>query len=95
MVQKELREENIVKGRDMMEKEAKRQGYSLPSLMRHEWLEPIMSRYKLQSVDDLYASVGYGGLTTNQVLFRLIEEYRRENNIPKPGSSRIKQPVPF
>lgn len=82
---KELREENIVKGRDMMEKEAKRQGYSLPSLMRHEWLEPIMSRYKLQSADDLYASVGYGGLTTNQVLFRLIEEYRRENNIPKPG----------
>ncbi|MDD6204665.1 MAG: bifunctional (p)ppGpp synthetase/guanosine-3',5'-bis(diphosphate) 3'-pyrophosphohydrolase [Firmicutes bacterium] len=81
---KELREENIVKGRDMMEKEAKRQGYSLPSLLKNEWLEPIMSRYMLQSIDDLYASVGYGGLTTNQVLFRLIEEYRKANHLAKP-----------
>ena len=58
---KELREENIVKGRDMLEKEAKRQGYSLSSLMKTEWLEPIFKRYKLQSTEDLYASVGYGG----------------------------------
>ena len=80
---KELREENIVKGRDMLEKEAKRQGYSLSSLMKTEWLEPIFKRYKLQSTDDLYASVGYGGLTMNQVLMRLIEEYRKEHKIIK------------
>lgn len=80
---KELREENIVKGRDMLEKEAKRQGYSLSSLMKSEWLEPIFKRYKLQSTDDLYASVGYGGLTMNQVLMRLIEEYRKEHKIIK------------
>ncbi len=80
---KELREENIIKGRDMMEKEAKRQGYALPALLKNEWLEPLMNRYMLQSLDDLYASVGYGGLTTNQILFRLIEEYRKINNIPK------------
>ena len=35
---KELRGENIVKGRNMLEKEAKRQGYSLSSLMKTEWL---------------------------------------------------------
>ena len=80
---KELREENIVKGRDMLEKEAKRQGYSLSSLMKTEWLEPIFKRYKLQSTEDLYASVGYGGLTMNQVLMRLIEEYRKEHKILK------------
>lgn len=80
---KELREENIVKGKDMMEKEAKRLGYSMPALLKTEWLEPLMNRYMLQSLDDLYASVGYGGLTTNQILFRLIEEYRRANNLPK------------
>lgn len=80
---KELREENIVKGKDMIEKEAKRQGYSLPALFKPEWLEPLMNRYMLQSVDDLYASVGYGGLTTNQILYRLIEEYRKANNLPK------------
>lgn len=87
---KELREENIVKGRDMMEKEAKRQGYSLPSLLKNSWLEPIMSRYMLQSIDDLYASVGYGGLSTNQILFRLIEEYRKANNLPKPDQQKNK-----
>lgn len=80
---KELREENIIKGKDMLDKEAKRQGYSLSSLMKNEWLEPIFSRYKLQNTDDLYASVGYGGLTMNQVLMRLIEEYRKEHKLPK------------
>lgn len=75
----------------MLEKEAKRQGYSLSSLMKTEWLEPIFKRYKLQSTDDLYASIGYGGLTMNQVLMRLIEEYRKEHKITAAEESEGEQ----
>lgn len=85
---KELREENIVKGYDMLEKEAKRQGYSLPALLRDDWLEPLYQRYTLTSKDDLFASVGYGGLTTSQILLRLIEEYRKNNRLPRLEQQR-------
>lgn len=80
---KELREENITKGRDMLDKEAKRQGYTLSALMKTDWLEPIFDKYKLASLDDLYASVGYGGLSCNQILPRLVEDYRKANRLPK------------
>lgn len=75
---KELKEENIKKGKDMLEREAKNRGYSLPSLMMPKWLDVIMQRYSISSLDDLYASVGYGGFTVNQILLKLIDFYNKE-----------------
>jgi guanosine-3',5'-bis(diphosphate) 3'-pyrophosphohydrolase len=76
---KEFREENIVKGKDMLENAAKRAGYSLPQLLKTEWLEPIYKKYSLNTLDDLYAAVGYGGVMTGRVITRLSEEYRKEH----------------
>jgi len=78
---KERREENIIKGKEMLEKEAKRQGYVLSQLLKNEWIEPILKKYGFHSVDDIYAAVGYGGLTTSQVLVRLINEYKRYQKV--------------
>ena len=78
---KERREENIIKGREMLEKEAKRQGYSLLLLLKNEWLEPILKKYGFHSQEDLFSAIGYGGITTNQVLLRLIEEYKKANQV--------------
>lgn len=78
---KEQREENIEKGKDILVGEAKRLGYSLPTLMRTEWLEPIFKRYKIQSMDELYASVGYGGLRVHQLLPKLVEEYKKSIHV--------------
>ncbi|MDO4549004.1 MAG: bifunctional (p)ppGpp synthetase/guanosine-3',5'-bis(diphosphate) 3'-pyrophosphohydrolase, partial [Clostridia bacterium] len=72
-----LKDENILKGRDMLERESKRLGYQWPQLNRNEFLEPILRRYTLSSLDDLYANVGFGGLSTGQVLNRLIEQYKK------------------
>ena len=80
-LKKEFREENIVKGKDMLENATKRQGFSLPQLLKTEWLEPIYKKYTLNSLEDLYAAVGYGGVMTARVLTRLIEEYKKENKI--------------
>lgn len=76
---KELREENIEKGKDMLMAEAKRQGYQWSSLTKPEWLDPLIKKYKIQSMEDLYASVGYGGLRVHQILPRLVEEYKKAN----------------
>ncbi len=83
---KEGRDENIVKGKEMLEKEAKRQGYVFSNLARNEWLEPISRKYGYHSIDDVYAAVGYGGMTINQVLTRLIEEYKKTINTSSPGT---------
>ena len=78
---KEFKEENIHKGRDMLEKEAKREGYNLHDLTKPEWLKAIFKRFTLNSIEDMYAAVGYGGLTTGQILIRLIQAYNREHKI--------------
>lgn len=74
---REMRDENISKGRDMLEDAAKRAGYSWPHLARSEWVEPLYRKYTFNSMDDLYATVGYGGVTTGQILQRLIEEHKK------------------
>jgi guanosine-3',5'-bis(diphosphate) 3'-pyrophosphohydrolase len=83
---KERREENIEKGREMLEREAKRQGYTLSQLTKTEYVEAIFKKYSFTSMDDLYSALGYGGIPTNQVLTRLIDEYRKANNQDQPKS---------
>ena len=81
---KEMKEENIRKGKDMLEEEAKRLGYSFASLLRPEWLNVVMRRYSFTSMDDLYASIGYGGYTVHQILPKLIDFYRKEQKAAQP-----------
>ena len=75
---KERAGENIKLGRDMIEKESKRRGYdwNLLAAMDTE-VDEILKRYSLSSIDDLYAAIGYGALKTGQVLFKLIDKYRK------------------
>ncbi len=74
---KEMKEENIHRGKDMLEKEAQRKGYNLSELMLPQVLEGIYQRQSLGGEDDLYAAVGYGGLSTVQVLTKLIEGFKK------------------
>lgn len=74
---KERREENIVRGKELIEKELRRHSLSFTQLFRDEWVNPILKRYTLNSLDDLYASVGYGGLTAQKVVIRLRDEYMK------------------
>jgi GTP pyrophosphokinase len=76
---RENKEEMIEKGRDMLQLAAKRVGQPLSKLMRPEWLDPIIKRLKYSSVDDIYASIGYGGITTGQIIPKLLEEYKKES----------------
>lgn len=76
-----MKEENIKHGRELLEREAKVKGYSLTDLFVPKWLDAIMLRYSFSSIEDLYASVGYGAYTPNQILLKLIDLYRREHPV--------------
>ncbi|MBQ6374657.1 MAG: bifunctional (p)ppGpp synthetase/guanosine-3',5'-bis(diphosphate) 3'-pyrophosphohydrolase [Clostridia bacterium] len=76
-LKKEQREENIVHGKELLEREAKRMGYSMSQLSKPEFVETLYKRYSVQSYDDVCAMVGFGGLSTVQILNRLVEEFRK------------------
>ena len=75
---KEYKDENIEKGQDMLEEAAKRAGFLLSELLKPDWLQKVFKKFTLNSVEDMYAAVGYGGISTGQILQRLAAEYRRE-----------------
>lgn len=76
---KERREENIQKGRELLEREVKRQGYSQSEILKHRYLSPIMKSLSLTNDEDFYAAIGYGGITLSQVMPKLKEKYELEN----------------
>ncbi len=75
---KERKEENIEKGREMLEKEIRRINVEQRLSLKADLLEEVARTFNIQSTEDLYGAVGYGGVTVNQVISRLREEYRRK-----------------
>ena len=76
---RERRDENIEHGKELIERELRRIGNTHEQLFKQEWIAILLRRYGFQSIDDLYASVGYGGLTAQKVVFRLRDEWTKLN----------------
>ena len=74
------REENIVKGKDLIEKEIKRIGMNQTELYKQEYVNAALNRYKFNSIDDMYSSVGFGAISSSKIISRMLEEYRKEHN---------------
>lgn len=81
---KERREENTQRGKELLEKEAKRLGYSAKELLKNEWLTIVMKKLRFNNIEDLYAAMGYGGIALNQVTPKLKELYKEEHKENKP-----------
>lgn len=91
---KENREENIEKGRDMLEKELKRQNMWSLGLLKPEYLEPLMRRYGFKTMDDLFSGIGFGGMPVNKVVTRLREEYKKQNPPEEEPITAMPTPAP-
>ncbi|MBR4890393.1 MAG: bifunctional (p)ppGpp synthetase/guanosine-3',5'-bis(diphosphate) 3'-pyrophosphohydrolase [Clostridia bacterium] len=76
-LKRECRDENIQHGKDLIDRELKRVNLSFNQLFRAEWVDMLCKKYSFASLDDIYAAVGYGGLTVNKVVGKLREEYRQ------------------
>lgn len=73
------REENIVKGKDLIEKEIKKIGMSHVELAKSNYQQAALDRYKYNSLDDMYASVGFGAISPGKIIARMLEEYRKDH----------------
>jgi GTP pyrophosphokinase len=76
---KERREENIQRGRDLLEKEVKKQGYVLSEFLKNKNINAISKKFNQPTDEDLYATIGYGGLIVSQVMSKLRELYEKDN----------------
>lgn len=83
---KENREENIIKGREMVEKELRHQGVPVSMLGNKDVIESICKKMSFVNTDDMYASVGFGGINVSKVTTRLRDAYRRMNVSSQPSA---------
>lgn len=93
--------ENIEKGKDLIEKELKRIGFSHTDLFKTEYIEPMLDKYKYKNLDDMYAAVGFGANSAVKVIARMLQEYRKEHEeenieakIEELAKARQKRPKP-
>ena len=80
------REENIEKGKDIIEKEIKKIGIKNSELMKPEWVQQVLQSYQFATIDDMYASVGFGSISGNKIMARFLEYYNdthEEENFEK------------
>ena len=74
---KEKRPENIAMGKVEIDREFRRYGKDCPESIKNEILANVSSRIGMQTVDDLYAMIGYGGLIIQKISIKLHDEYER------------------
>lgn len=87
---KQNRDENIEKGRELLERELQKNNLPVNLLNRKELQSILMDKLSVKQFDDLYASIGYGGIMTNQVL-PTIKQYNKTKNVPEvPEDSDIR-----
>ena len=75
---KERREENIIRGRSMLEDELRHGGLTLDDVSDDAIAGPILKRFSFTCMDDMFAAIGYGGLTATRAANRLRDELRNQ-----------------
>ena len=99
---RERRDENIVNGRSSFESELKRCGVTLKELTAEENLPGILKRLSFKSLDDMYAAIGYGGVTSLKLIGRLREDIQRilhqhqaerQAEVPVEGQPEVTRPA--
>ena len=75
----ELKEDNIVRGRDMFSAYCKAKGIVQSDITKPEFLQTVMVKYGFRDWDSVLAAIGHGGLKEGQVVNRLLEEFKKKN----------------
>ena len=74
---REMKEENAKTGKAMLEAEARRRGFSLGDLLTETSFVRLAARMSFSNQDEMFSSVGYGAVSANQVIIKLIDYYRK------------------
>ena len=74
---REARADNIATGRELLTNEITRNGFDPSKLLMHKSIETILKRNNFQSLDDMFAALGYGSISVSKVFSRLRDDYIR------------------
>ena len=85
------RQENIEKGKDLIEREIKRIGMKCDDLFIEKYYGPALQRYGFKNLEDMYSGVGFGSIGPSKIITRTLEEYRKDNNEKIDLDEKIKE----
>ena len=76
---KELKEDNILKGKEMLAQYARAKGFKIANYTKNQYLAAVLRKYGFRDWDSVLAAIGHGGLKEGQVFNKLVEAYDKEN----------------
>ena len=74
---KERREENIIRGKEVFDAEMRRNGITLAEANEADVIAPLLKKLSFSSIEDLYAAIGYGGVTATKTVNRIRDDLTR------------------
>ena len=74
----QMKEDNIIRGKEMIERYCKTKGINWAELGKPEFMEKVMNRYAFRDWDSVLASIGHGGLKEGQVINKMLEEREKK-----------------
>ena len=80
-LKKQNKEENIEKGKEILEKEIIKKGLDSDELLQDEYMDIIVEKMKFKNQEECYENIGFGILSPRKVLNKLVEEFNERNNI--------------
>ncbi len=85
------KEENIFRGRELMDKYARSKGLVLSQYMKPEYIKICVAKYGLKSWDSVLAAIGHGGLKEGQIVNKLVEEYNKDHEKKKEDGDVLQE----
>ncbi|ETI66964.1 RelA/SpoT family protein [Neobacillus vireti] len=83
---KQRRDENVVKGKELVEKEIRNMEFELKEILTSDNLKKVAEKFNFSNEEDMYAAVGYNGVTALQVANRLTEKWRKKRDQEQSAS---------
>ncbi len=83
---KQRRDENIDKGKELVEKEIRIMEFDTKEILTPENLKKVAEKFNFTNVDDMFAAVGYNGITALQVANRLTEKWRKKRDLEQAAN---------
>lgn len=94
---KQRREENVEKGRELVEKEIKNLDFEVKDVLTPENIQKVADKFNFSNEEDMYAAVGYNGITALQVANRLTEKERKQRDQEEQEKivQEVTEPKPY
>ena len=83
----ELKEDNITRGKEMIDRYCKAKGINYSEINKTEYMEKVMKRYAFRDWNSVLASIGHGGLKEGQVVNKMVEERKKKLNLEVTDAS--------